>query len=545
MQNWNYTAMTKAADMARTSVKGGFQYLWGLVASTVISAVGTIIIAGLLGEANYGLYVISVTAPALIALFRDWGVNTAITRYVAQYNVENKTSEIRRVFTSGLVFETTLGVLLSLVCFALSDFLAVSVFQRPIIAPLIQIASLTILTGGLINTATAAFVGIEKTHLNSVMLVAQSVAKTVLAPALIFVGLGTVGAAVAHTAAGVIAGLTGVLMIWMVHRSLRDSDGGVKVGIWSSTKVMVKYGLPLSVGAILSGLLLQYYTFLMAIYVPDNVVIGNYAIAQNFVVLITFFSMPVMTMMLPAFSKLDAKKDRETLQSVFQYSVKYASLLVVPFAMMVVAVSQPAISTLFGTSYVQAPLFLALLSVTYVFTVLGSLSNRNLINSQGQTHFNMVLSVITTVIGFVLGFVLISTLGVLGLIVTALVAGVPSLLVSLVYVKRRYNVTIDWKSSAKILLSSLAAAALTYVVVGQVGFFSNVVRLIFGVDVFAVACVFAIVLTRTLDRADISNLRAMSSSLGPLRVFNIVLNMIEKLLMKVKFEKENSSKQKT
>jgi O-antigen/teichoic acid export membrane protein len=527
--------MTKAVEVAKTSVKGGFQYLWGLVASTVISAVGTFVVAGLLGEANYGLYSIAMAAPALIALFRDWGVNTAITRYVAQYNVENKTSEIRRVFTSGLVFETTLGILLSLVCFVLSDFLAVSVFQRPVIAPLIQIVSLTILTQGLINTATAVFVGIERTHLNSIMLVAQSVSKTVLAPALILFGLSTLGATLAYTAASVIAGLAGVLMIWMVHRSLRDSGDG-KVGIWESTKVMVKYGLPLSIGAILGGLLLQYYTFLMAIYVPDNVVIGNYAIAQHFVVLITFFSVPVVTMLLPAFSKLDAKKDHETLQNVFQYSVKYASLLVVPFAVMVMAVAQPAISTLFGGSYVQAPLFLALLALSYVFTVLGGLSNGNLINSQGQTGFNLVLSVITTVVGFLVGFVLISTLGVLGLIVTSLVAGVPSLLASLVYVKRRYNVSIDWRSSGKILLCSVVAAALTYLVAGQVSLLSSLMRLIIGVVVFAVAFVFAVVLTRTLDKDDICNLRAMSGSLGPLRrILDFVLELFEKLMMKFRF----------
>ena len=40
--------MSKAADIAKISVKGSFHVMWGLVASTLISAVGTIIIAGLL-----------------------------------------------------------------------------------------------------------------------------------------------------------------------------------------------------------------------------------------------------------------------------------------------------------------------------------------------------------------------------------------------------------------------------------------------------------------------------------------------------------------
>ncbi|HLN89581.1 MAG TPA: hypothetical protein VK253_05900 [Candidatus Binatia bacterium] len=37
--------MSKATEMGRVSAKGGFHLLWGLVLSTVISAVGTIVIA--------------------------------------------------------------------------------------------------------------------------------------------------------------------------------------------------------------------------------------------------------------------------------------------------------------------------------------------------------------------------------------------------------------------------------------------------------------------------------------------------------------------
>ena len=118
--------MSKAADMAKVSLKGSFHVMWGLVASTVISAVGTIIIAGLLGPADYGLYSIALTAPAIIVLFRDWGVNFAMIRYTAQSNAENKIANIRGIYISGLVFEITLGITLSIIGFVLSNFLATS-----------------------------------------------------------------------------------------------------------------------------------------------------------------------------------------------------------------------------------------------------------------------------------------------------------------------------------------------------------------------------------------------------------------------------------
>ena len=101
-----------------------------------------------------------------------------------------------------------------------------------------------------------------------------------------------------------------------------------KLEIKAYIKTMVKYGAPLSISAIIGGFLTQYYAFLLPIFnTKDNVMIGNYGIAINFVVLIGFFSTPITTMLFPAFSKLNSQKDKETIKNVFQSSIKYASLL--------------------------------------------------------------------------------------------------------------------------------------------------------------------------------------------------------------------------
>jgi O-antigen/teichoic acid export membrane protein len=537
--------MSKAADMAKISVKGGFHVMWGLVASTVISAVGTIIIALLLGEDNYGLYAIALTAPTMIVLFRDWGINYAMIRYTAQSNAEDKTANIRSIFMSGLIFEIALGIALALVGFFLSDFLAVTVLNRPTITPLIQIASISILTSALVSTATAAFTGVEKMHFNSIMLVSQSFFKTILIIALVLLGLGTYGAITGYMTATLIAGLIGVLFIFNIYKRLPKPDRS-KLEIVNNIKTMLKYGVPLSIGVILGGFLVQFYNVILYNSVSDNALIGNLAIAQNFVVLITFVATPVTTMLFPAFSKLDHQKDPETLKNVFQTSVKYASLLVVPVTVMIMALAQPAISTLFGNKYTEAPLFLALLAIFYLYTVLGNLSIGSLINGQGQTTFNLLIAVITAAVGFPLGFVLISNYGVLGLIVTTLAASIPGIIVALVFIKKRYNVTVHWKSSAKILLSSATAAAVTYVLLTQLDAFSSLTRLIIGVAVFTPTYITAAIVTKTFDTADIRSLRDMLTALGPLRpIFNIILNLIEKLMTTLTPNKKQDKQQPT
>jgi O-antigen/teichoic acid export membrane protein len=522
--------MSKAAKMAKDSAKGSFHLLWGLVISTVISSVATIFVARLLGSDLYGLYGIALITPTLIGVFRDWGINSAMVRSTAQYLSEDRASEVRSILVSGIIFEVVLGIALSAVSFALSGYLAVEIFHRPEIASLIQLASISVLAGGLINAATAAFTGIEKMELNSLMLIVQSIIKTVVMIALVVLGFGTSGAVLGYTVAMIVAGLIGVALVWTQYRHL-PKIGGFKLEIKAYIKSMLSYGAPLSVSSILSGFLGQFYAFLLPIfYVTDNMAIGNFGIASSFVVLIGFFATPITTMLFPAFSKLDAQKDKKTMQNVFQYSIKYAALLVIPVAALVMCLAKPAVSTLFGQTYDSAPLFLALLALTYFFPAFGSLSVSNFISSQGKTTFILYLTLLSVAIGLPLGYILILHFGVLGLIVTTLVTGIITTIIPLVWVRKNYGLRVDWNSSAKIVLSSSITAVLTYFFVLELGF-SSLIRLIFGVVFFALVFVAATLLTKTLTKSDVESLSAMAGGLGVVgKIFCRILNIYQKIM---------------
>lgn len=475
--------MSNATDIAQTSAKGGFNVLWGLVISSIISAVGVIFIARLLGSDAYGLYTIALTAPNLILIFRDWGMTYAMIRFTAKYRAEGRLDEVRSILFSGLVFEIVSGLTLCLVSFTLSDYIATSIFNRPALAPLMQLASFYILASALISAASAAFTGLERMALNSIMNICQSIIKTGLIITLVILGFGTQGAVIGLLTATFAAGLIGVALLLMIYKSL-PKPTSLKLEIREYLKEMLRYGIPLSLAVIVASFMAQYYAFLLPIfYVSDNAVIGNFGIAQTFIVLIGFFSTPITTMMFPAFSKLDHQKDKETLKQVYQSSVKYASLLVVPVVALVMALAEPGVSVLFGNSYAAAPLFLALLAIGYAYAAFGNLSTSNLINSQGHTNFILKTTILTACVGLPIGSVLVLQFGVLGLIVTSLIEGVPSLVISLYWIRKHYGVTVDWGASAKILFSSALAAAIAFAAVSVVSL-SSWVELVLGAAVF-------------------------------------------------------------
>jgi len=519
--------VSKARSIAKVSAKGIFNIFWGLIVSSIISAIGVMIVAGILSEGDYGLVAIALTGPNLIGIFRDWGVDWATIKYTAQYRSENKEANVKNVLASVVFFEILLGFSLSIFSFFVSGFMA-NALDRPNIVPLIQIASFTIFAEALMKAAQAAFTGYERMQYHSITSIVLSTLKTGFMVILVILGFGTFGAIVGATIAYLIAGVISILLLYVtIYKPLQRQDVN-KLEIFATIKTLFRYGLPLSISAIFGGFLMQFYNVLLAIYCTD-LFIGNYQVALNFASIVTFFVMPVLTVLLPAFSKLDSQKERETLGNVFQFSVKYAALLIVPVAFAVMALSQPGVSTLFGEKYSYTPLYLALYVVTFIYTAFGYLSVENIIKSQGKTDVNMKLALITSAIGLALNIVLIPKFGILGLLATNIISGIPSLIIALWWIKKKFNATIDWVSSAKILLASTLATIITYGVISQLNL-TNWITLTIGALIFLATYLIATPLVGAINKADIHTFREMLKGLGPLApLFTLLLSFIERL----------------
>lgn len=519
--------MGEAIRAGRISAKGSFNLFLGVAVSSVIMAVGTVIIGSLLGDANYGIYATALIPLSLFTLFRDFGINFAMIKYVAQYRSENRTTEIRNILASGMLFKLISSVLFSVVCYLLADFLAV-IYGRPEIKSLIEIASITILMGSLITTAQSAFTGFERMEFNSLILVCQSAIKSFLVIFLVFLGYGTFGAILGYTISLVVTGvLVALIFIFFFYRSSkRTSKDGLELG--RSLILMLKYGLPLYVAIISAGFLAAFLNFIMPIYCSEAL-IGNYQMAINFGVIITFFTLPITTVLFPAFSKLSSEEEMETLKIMFQSSIKYTALVTVPVTTAIMALSEPLVFTLLP-DYGSAPLFLTLYAVNSLYAGLGSLSLVNFLNGQGKTKITMLLNLISVGIGVPLGLFLTSNFRIVGLIVTTLVAGVPSLIIGLEWIKKHFGVSVDWGISAKIFSASGVAGAIAYVVVSLLHY-SAWMELVAGGIVFLAIYTLGILLIGAINKNDVSNLREMLSALGP--VFYLIkpfLKLVEKLL---------------
>jgi putative peptidoglycan lipid II flippase len=523
--------VSKSLNLARVSAKGGVNILWGLTLSSVISAIGVMAVAGILSESDFGLLTKALIGPTIITFIRDLGINQAIIKYTTQYRTENNTEKLKNIVTAGTVFEVILGIVFTAISLLLSGFMA-NVLEKPTMVPLIQIASFTILAGALLKAAQSAFIGYEKMQFHSVTLIVHSILKTGLMVLLVTLRFGVYGAIVGNAISHLSAGLIGIALLYLiVIKNIQKQEGQLQ--LVSTIRTMLKFGLPLSIAVMLVGVLSQFYSFLLAIYTSD-LVYGNYQIALNFAMLVSIFATSVTTVMFPTFSKLKAQEDPKTVRNVFQYSIKYTSLLILPLTFAVMALSKPGVETLFQNKYEYAPFFLSLYVIYFLYSAVGNLSAGALIKSQGKTHISMRITILTFTVGFVLGMVLIPQFGVLGLIATNLTAGMPSLIIALWWIYKNYNATVDWKSSTKILAASAFSAILAYWILNQLNL-ASWISLLLGTTVFLGTYMITAPLIGAINYNDTKNLKDLLKSLGPLGpIVNPLLYPIEKITSKTR-----------
>ncbi len=527
--------MDKALEMGKTSTVGSLQLFLGTSSSTIIKAVGAIILGLFILEGDYGLYVVALIPAATLGLAQDWGIGSALTRYCAKYRATNELTEQRKVIIAGLLFGFTTGLVLTIVSLLLANFFAVTVYNKPASAFLITLASVTLLSGAISSAVASVFTGFEQMKLNSYLAVINAVVYSLLTPLLVFFGYGATGAIIGFTSASVVQGVISVLFLYFfVFRKLpifktTTSD------IVKTLKSMLSYGVPLGVGTIISNLGSPVFSFLMASYVSD-VMIGNYKIATNFTILLSFLTVPINTVLFPAFSKLDPQKDRGLLKIVYASSVKYTNLLLVPAVMAMVVLAAPLIGTLYGNKWLDAPPFLALSVVFYLLSLLGLRSMGSLLYAMGETKLLMEQSALSLILGIPVAFLLVPSLGIIGMIIGLPIAALPSTFIGIYLVWKHYGVKPDFGASAKILLASFLAAGIVYLLFT---FFNAAswVLLIAGAILFLVVYLITAPLVGAINQEDVNNLRVMLSGLGTIsRLIEVPFTVMEKLIKRRPFK---------
>jgi O-antigen/teichoic acid export membrane protein len=501
----------KLVEIAEDSARGGFFLFTGNTLSLIMLAIASILVARLLGPENYGLFALSLVVPIMLAGLIDFGVSPALTRFSAKFRAEGRSQLAAGMIRSGLLFKLLIGTAVSAICLVFSDVFATYILNRPEMGFLIRLASLLVLFQTVFTTLNSVFIGLDKMEGNALTMNIQAIAKTILSPLLVVLGFSVTGALAGHIVSYIIASLAGSLILFKLYRGLGKPS---KNSLSNSLKIMTGYGFPLYLSALLTLILGQYKTIILAFF-TSNIEIGNFTIAITLSNLITVLIFPLQVLF-PAFSKVD--NNSNDLKKIFELSVKYAALLIVPTTVIVATLSKDIVQTLYGYDYNLAPFFLSLYILTFLYTGTGSIVIVHLFNGTGQTKTVFKYNLISLLVFLPLAPALTTLYAVPGLIIAFLISNLVSLAYGLTIATRKLNVTPSFKDSLKIYLTSFLSATPTLLFL-HLSPFNNLPNLIIGGGLYLLTYLTLTPLTRAVTRSDIQNLTTILSKIKILWLF--------------------------
>ena len=522
--------LSDMSTVVEDSARGGFYLSLGNITSTTIQAVSVFIIARILGSEQYGLYTISTIIPTLLLLFVNPGIDQGITKYSASLRTKGKKDRIVKLLAHGILFKTTLATAAFAVCLIFADQFSILILNRPDMTGYMQLASIIIVFQAIHTTIGAAFVGVDRTEYSALTATIQAVVKVVAAPALVIIGLSIAGALIGSVLSFLVASLLGIcFLIVKIYRPLNHSNPSTEP-FSNNLRMLIRYGLPLYASALIYGFTQQYQYILLSIFTTDYE-IGNFKAATNFGILLNSLAIPIATILLPAFSKLESKK--QDIREFLRMAIKYTSMAIIPLATILILYAPEIVQIMYGEGYEWelAPAFLSTYTTQFLMVGIGSVVLGSLFSGLGETKTNLNTALIHAVTVIISAPILTLLLRTHGMITAIILALIISTLYALHIARTKYELKLD-ATTIRIYLVAIISA-LPILAFQRIVLTSTLMQVMLGTAIYLTTYLLLIPATKIITQPELRQIRTVVEKIKPLRYFaHPIFYLEEKILSK-------------
>ena len=510
------------------SARGSFFLATGSITATVISALSVFIIARLLGPQLYGVYTITLAVPSLLLIFTGFGIDAALTRFSANLRSKGENQSLARTIRLGVTFRAITGIAMFTACYLFSDYLAAHVISRPEYGIYVRLASIVIVFQTILYSASAVFVGLDRTEYSAIAANVQAIIKTVLAPLLIVAGFSVIGAITGFTISCLAAGLLSAGLLFIkLYKPLTSENPHIHNQPTVHLKPMLKYGFPLYMSTLLYGVSAQLRTIVLSFFTLD-LNIGNFKAATNFVILMTALSGSIATALFPAFSKLD--RNGSQAKTFFKLATKYTSMLLVPASTVLILFSKELVQVVYGEAFLPASLFLSLYITVYFLAGFGSVVQGSFFNGLGETKTTLKMNLASFVVFFALAPLLTLAYKVPGLIVAILVSNVAAAIFGAYKAKSNFGAGPDYAVISRIYIAAFASAVPPFFI-AYTQLFPALVTIFLGGFLYLLTYITILPLVGVLSKSELENVQQTTEKIRFLKpIMKPILKYENKLL---------------
>jgi len=399
------------------------------------------LVTKILGVSDYGIWVQSQTITSLIVSFVALGLPYAMNRFLA---AEMDKKVIKEDFWSVTLFVLPITLAISLIILVMSSQIANLFFGGA--TKIVMASSLLILVSTLNYVFLSFFRTFRQMMKYAVFTTVSVYAQVGIIIYLILKGYGVFSMVIATIIVN--AALLGVLFFLIVHQI------GMVRPRFSRIKAYLRFGLPTVPGYIASWVIDSSDKFFIGHFLGVTSV-GIFAAADSLGSIPIMIGTILSLVLPPTLSKLYDEKKMQELKTHLSYSLKYSLVLMIPFVFGSAVLAAPILK-LFSTTatafYGRAVLIFT--SINSLIFVTGVILNQILMPVK-KTKIGGTSWTIAAFVNLGLNMILVPVLGIIGTVVSTLIAYLISLSIQLYFSLKEITFKIDWPSIAKCFIASI------------------------------------------------------------------------------------------
>lgn len=397
-------------DASKYVISSYLNMLLGTFSAMTLLGLNSIIIARLLGPADYGLYSVSFSIPFFLLGFIDLGMTTAAQRFISEYVAKGELTCAKGVFMLTASYMLALSSLTTVILVVLANYIATAILGRPELSEYLRIAAFTVVLETVFRyVALNQLLALGKSHLSSFIDFLHALLRFVFAPLLILLGFGIAGALFGALIGYTVAGALG--LSFLVY-----SFKGMRAETCVSLRDIFSYNAPFMVlGAI--GLVSGEAQYVLLSRLEAASGIGNYVAAMNLTSVLTIFISPLGQISLPTFSRVT--DDRQYADAVMKFS-KYALVISLAAQGALLSIAYPLVHLLYGDKYILAPYLLTLsLSLSIASSFLSIYGRNSIFYIKRMYKVPIVENAINVSVFLPLTYFLLTRYGVAGIVLSS------------------------------------------------------------------------------------------------------------------------------
>ncbi|MDE1865502.1 MAG: oligosaccharide flippase family protein [Candidatus Micrarchaeota archaeon] len=428
------------------TAKGGAAFTTASIVRSASTLVTLIVLARLLLPSDFGLYSIVLALVTLLGMNTDYGVGNALKKYLASSKRIGSANEIiSSAYLSGLSISLLIAVGLAVS----SGYIAKGIYGDPSLSMPIQAAALVLASSALFIITASVLLGLRKSREASAGFLVHSVTQPVFSIAMVLLGYGIPGA-IFGMALGYLAAFAvsfALLVVTSRYRPVAPKP--------NSLARVLSFGTPIFVSNAANNGTRNFGLIFLGLFV-SSAVIGNYGAAFKLGSFGDVIIAACLSVLLPAFSRaVSISRLRGRIEKLFNGSLYYTLLFLLPLLAYLICVSKPLIFLLFSASYVLAPLYFSIIAIGIVAGVAGRYAG-TLVVGYGMVKPYAKLTLLVSLAIVLMLLILTPTLNVYGTLIVLFVASPLLFTVAfLAMLKKEFGIKLHLGKPARLVAASL------------------------------------------------------------------------------------------